>query len=177
VNLSRRWRKLEGSDPTTYDLIQKVQLLQRRLIKACEKVVERDLQIREKEQLCHQLQAIVRRAPGEEAGEKLLATQVCRCHLLLFDCEPPSPHFKLGDLREEVLQLAGHQLEHLYCPLTSKLVNVCQPFQHLACPQWYLRSPSHTHPRLPAQPPSSLVSSLRLSIILHLHIVAPLIFP
>ena len=71
-----RWRKLEGSDPATYDLIQKVQLLQRRLIRASEKVVERDLQIREKEQLCLHLQAVIRRTPGEEAAEKLLLTQV-----------------------------------------------------------------------------------------------------
>lgn len=33
-----RWRKLEGSDPATYEMIQKIQILQRRLIKKTEEV-------------------------------------------------------------------------------------------------------------------------------------------
>lgn len=72
----RRWRKLEGSDPSTFELIQKVQLLHRRLIRGSEMVVERDLQIREKEQLCLELQAFIKRSPGAEAGRTLLLTQV-----------------------------------------------------------------------------------------------------
>ena len=34
-----RWRKLEGSDPATYEMIQKIQTLQRRLIAKTEEVV------------------------------------------------------------------------------------------------------------------------------------------
>ena len=71
-----RWRKLEGSDPAAYELIQKVQLLQRRLIRASERLVERDLQIQEKEQLCHQLQALVKRSPGPDAAAALALSQV-----------------------------------------------------------------------------------------------------
>jgi hypothetical protein len=33
-----RWRKLEGSDPATFELIQKIQTLQRRLIAKTEEV-------------------------------------------------------------------------------------------------------------------------------------------
>ena len=33
-----RWRKLEGSDPATYELIQKIETLQKRLIKKTEQV-------------------------------------------------------------------------------------------------------------------------------------------
>merc|ERR1712057_4235 len=44
-----RWRKLEGSDPATYELIQKVKTLQKRLISKTEEVVEKDLLIQEKE--------------------------------------------------------------------------------------------------------------------------------
>lgn len=40
-----RWRKLEGSDPAMYELIQKVQVLQKRLIGKTEEVVEKDLLI------------------------------------------------------------------------------------------------------------------------------------
>ena len=73
-----RWRKLEGSDPATFELLQKVQLLHKRLIRGSEQLVERDLQIKERELLCHQLQAIIKRAPGAEAGRQLLLTQVGR---------------------------------------------------------------------------------------------------
>ena len=36
-----RWRKLEGSDPATYEMIQKIQILQRRLIKKTEEVSDK----------------------------------------------------------------------------------------------------------------------------------------
>lgn len=57
-----RWRKLEGSDPATYEMIQKIQTLQRRLIAKTEECVERDLQIQEKNRLYQELK--VRRAGG-----------------------------------------------------------------------------------------------------------------
>ena len=44
-----RWRKLEGSDPSTFELIQKIQLLQKRLIQKTEEVVQKELLIQEKE--------------------------------------------------------------------------------------------------------------------------------
>jgi hypothetical protein len=40
-----RWRKLEGSDPSTYEMIQKIQTLQKRLISKTEEAVEKDLLI------------------------------------------------------------------------------------------------------------------------------------
>jgi hypothetical protein len=42
---THRWRKLEGSDPSTYEMIQKIQTLQKRLIGKTEEVVEKDLLI------------------------------------------------------------------------------------------------------------------------------------
>jgi hypothetical protein len=47
-----RWRKLEGSDPATFELIQKIQTLQKRLISKTEEVVEKGLIIQEKEKMC-----------------------------------------------------------------------------------------------------------------------------
>merc|ERR1712179_490550 len=38
-----RWRKLEGSDPSTYEMIQKIQTLQKRLITKTEEVVEKEI--------------------------------------------------------------------------------------------------------------------------------------
>lgn len=59
-----RWRKLEGSDPATYEMIQKIQTLQRRLIQKTEEVVERDMTIQEKEKLYVELKNILARQPG-----------------------------------------------------------------------------------------------------------------
>lgn len=66
-----RWRKLEGSDPGTYELIMKVQTLQKRLIAKTEEVVEKDLLIQEKEKLYVELKNILARQPGPEVAEQL----------------------------------------------------------------------------------------------------------
>eukprot|EP00762_Andalucia_godoyi_P000286 ANDGO_03046.mRNA.1 Cilia- and flagella-associated protein 58 len=66
-----RWRKLEGSDPNTYEMIQKIQTLQKRLIAKTEQVVEKDLIIQEKEKLYVELKAILARQPGPEVSEQL----------------------------------------------------------------------------------------------------------
>ena len=66
-----RWRKLEGSDPSTYEMIQKIQSLQRRLIKKTEEVVEKELLIQEKEKLYLELKHILARQPGPEVAEQL----------------------------------------------------------------------------------------------------------
>ncbi|MEW5300885.1 MAG: hypothetical protein WDW36_003781 [Sanguina aurantia] len=66
-----RWRKLEGSDPSTYEMIQKIQTLQKRLITKTEEVVEKDLMIQEKEKLYMELKNILARQPGPEVSEQL----------------------------------------------------------------------------------------------------------
>eukprot|EP00002_Diphylleia_rotans_P004987 TRINITY_DN1392_c1_g3_i1.p1 TRINITY_DN1392_c1_g3~~TRINITY_DN1392_c1_g3_i1.p1 ORF type:complete len:887 (-),score=260.76 TRINITY_DN1392_c1_g3_i1:165-2825(-) len=66
-----RWRKLEGSDPSTYEMIQKIQTLQKRLIAKTEEVVEKDLLIQEKEKLYVELKNILARQPGPEVAEQL----------------------------------------------------------------------------------------------------------
>ena len=71
-----RWRKLEGSDPSTYEMIQKIQTLQKRLIAKTEEVVEKDLLIQEKEKLYMELKNILARQPGPEVAEQLSIYQV-----------------------------------------------------------------------------------------------------
>nr|XP_033799268.1 cilia- and flagella-associated protein 58 [Geotrypetes seraphini] len=66
-----RWRKLEASDPSTYELIQKIHTLQRRLISKTEEVVEKELLLQEKEKLYVELKHILARQPGPEAAEQL----------------------------------------------------------------------------------------------------------
>ena len=46
-----RWRKLEGSDPKRFALIQKIQSLQKRLVKKSEEVVAKQNIIKEQEKL------------------------------------------------------------------------------------------------------------------------------
>ncbi|CAH8521699.1 unnamed protein product [Heterobilharzia americana] len=66
-----RWRKLEGSDPSTYEMIQKIQALQKRLISKTEEVVEKELLIQEKEKIYIELKHILARQPGPEVAEQL----------------------------------------------------------------------------------------------------------
>lgn len=66
-----RWRKLEGSDPATYELLQKIQTLQKRLIHKTEEVVEKELVNAEKDKLYQELKTILARQPGPEVAEQL----------------------------------------------------------------------------------------------------------
>jgi chromosome segregation ATPase len=66
-----RWRKLEGSDPAMYELIQKVRTLQMRLIAKTEEVVSKDMEISEKERLHKELTAVLEKQPGPEVMEQL----------------------------------------------------------------------------------------------------------
>jgi predicted RNase H-like nuclease (RuvC/YqgF family) len=66
-----RWRKLEGSDPTSFELIQKVQVLQRKLILKTEEVVEKSLIIQEKEALYNELKDLLSHLPGPEINDQI----------------------------------------------------------------------------------------------------------
>merc|ERR1712127_379437 len=66
-----RWRKLEGTDPDTWELLNKIQTLQKRLIKKTEEVVEKDVTIQEKEKLYVELKNLLARQPGPEVAEQL----------------------------------------------------------------------------------------------------------
>merc|ERR1712113_208173 len=66
-----RWRKLEGSDPAMYELIQKVRTLQKRLIQKTEQVHAKDIEIQEKERMHKELTSILEKQPGPEVMEQL----------------------------------------------------------------------------------------------------------
>ena len=66
-----RWRKLECTDPDTYEMIQKIQSLQKRLIAKTEEVSEKDVLIQEKEKLYIELKNILAKQSGPEVAEKL----------------------------------------------------------------------------------------------------------
>ncbi|KAK4471233.1 hypothetical protein MN116_004680 [Schistosoma mekongi] len=60
-----------GTDPSTYEMIQKIQALQKRLISKTEEVVEKELLIQEKEKIYIELKHILARQPGPEVAEQL----------------------------------------------------------------------------------------------------------
>lgn len=70
-----RWRRLEGSDPSTYELVHKVQTLQKRLIKKTQDAVEKEVAIQEKERLYAELKELLTRQPGPEMAQRLAAFQ------------------------------------------------------------------------------------------------------
>lgn len=70
-----RWRKLEGSDPNTYNLIKRTHALQKQLIRRTEEVTERDRLIQQKEKLYVELKAVLARQPGPEVAEQLSVYQ------------------------------------------------------------------------------------------------------
>uniref|UniRef100_A0A8C1H8S3 Cilia and flagella associated protein 58 n=1 Tax=Cyprinus carpio carpio TaxID=630221 RepID=A0A8C1H8S3_CYPCA len=70
-----RWRKLEASDPSSFELIQKIHSLQWRLIAKTQEVVEKELLLQEKERLYVEVKHIFALQPGLEAVEKLQVYQ------------------------------------------------------------------------------------------------------
>ena len=108
-----RWRKLEGSDPATYELVQKIHMLQKRLIEKTEEVVEKDLLIHHKEKLYVELKNILARQPGPEVAEQWRASSTCtrrRRREYKYEIEPP--HRDAQDLKRALLRgWGGEQLE------------------------------------------------------------------
>ncbi|CAM6096413.1 unnamed protein product [Calypogeia fissa] len=67
-----RWRAIEATDPPTYEMIVKIQTLQKRLIQKTEEVLDKDIMIQQKEKLYIEMQALLARRPNpEEAAEQL----------------------------------------------------------------------------------------------------------
>ncbi|NXU17547.1 CFA58 protein, partial [Pardalotus punctatus] len=66
-----RWRRLKANDPTTYELILKVQRLQKRLITKTDEVIEKEFLLQEKEKLYVELKHVLARQPGPGATEQL----------------------------------------------------------------------------------------------------------
>ncbi|XP_028278040.1 cilia- and flagella-associated protein 58-like [Parambassis ranga] len=66
---------LQGSDPGKYQLILKIQSLQKRLINKTEELAEQELLLQEKEKLYIELKHVLARQPGPEAAEQLQQCQ------------------------------------------------------------------------------------------------------
>ncbi len=66
-----RWRKLEGTDSDTYEMITKIQTLQKRLIAKTEETVEKDVIIEQKEKALNELRDMMKRQPSLEDAKML----------------------------------------------------------------------------------------------------------
>ncbi|NXJ30146.1 CFA58 protein, partial [Dicrurus megarhynchus] len=111
-----RWRKLEASDPTTFELILKVQRLQKRLITKTGEVIEKEFLLQEKEKLYVELRHVLARQPGPEATEQLqqyrniLREKTKQIKVLsseLIMCETQSKEYKheIERLNNELLEM------------------------------------------------------------------------
>ena len=65
-----RSRKLQGTDPATFEMIKKIQMSQQRLMRKAEEVVERDAIIEEKTQEYQDLKDYVSRVPSPNTIER-----------------------------------------------------------------------------------------------------------
>merc|ERR1712050_682134 len=100
-----RWRELEGSDPATYEMIQKVKSLQKLLIAKTEEVMEKDALIQDKEKLYVQLKNVIARQPGPEVAEQLSwyskNLKEKTAHMKQMAAELEMYHNQVQDLRDE----------------------------------------------------------------------------
>merc|ERR1712100_59863 len=101
-----RWRELEGSDPQTYECIQRTKALQKLLIAKTEEVVDKDALIQEKEKLYVQLKNIIARQPGPEVAEQLAwysqNLKEKTAHMKQMGAELKAYHGQVKDLRDEI---------------------------------------------------------------------------
>ncbi|KAJ3109632.1 hypothetical protein HDU97_003106 [Phlyctochytrium planicorne] len=104
-----RWRKLSGSDPSTYELITKIQTLQKRLIAKTEEVVEKELIINQKEKLYKEIKDVLQRQPGPEIVEELrvvkeaVKTKVRECKSLASELN--MYHSQVNEYKYEIERL------------------------------------------------------------------------
>ncbi|KAJ9467982.1 Cilia- and flagella-associated protein 58 [Diplonema papillatum] len=66
-----RWHKIEGSDPQTFEALQRIHSLQKQLIQKTEEVQQKESLINEKEKLYVELKTVLSRQPGPEVAEQL----------------------------------------------------------------------------------------------------------
>ncbi|KAL2915303.1 hypothetical protein HK105_205168 [Polyrhizophydium stewartii] len=105
-----RWRKLAGSDPSTYELVTKIQTLQKRLIAKTEEVVEKELVIQQKEKLYKEVKEVLQRQPGPEVVEELrvvrdaVKTKMRECKALASELN--MYHSQVNEYKYEVERLS-----------------------------------------------------------------------
>ena len=70
-----RWRLLESSDPDRFELIGRIQELQKQLIERADAVTAKEEQIKAQEKVYAELKTVISRQPGPEVEEQILVYQ------------------------------------------------------------------------------------------------------
>lgn len=104
-----RWRKLEGSDPQSFALINKIRTLQTRVIHKTQECGEMEQKIAEKERLYLDLKALLARQPGPEIIETLEVyksqNQVKKKQLAAMATELTAYSQQIQDYKDETTRL------------------------------------------------------------------------
>ncbi|TPX40484.1 hypothetical protein SeMB42_g05979 [Synchytrium endobioticum] len=117
-----RWRKLAGSDPSTFELITKIHALQKRLIAKTEEVVEKELAVQQATRLYHDVKISLQRQPGPEVLEELrmvrsaLKSKVSECKSLaselnMYHSQTNEASFTIEKLGQELQDLKRRYYE------------------------------------------------------------------
>lgn len=117
-----RWRQLKGSDPNMYELLQKVRVLQRRLITKTEEVAAKEILLDEKGKVLTELRVVLSRQPGPGAFEELRKTHTqikdksrqikgLQSELKMFIAHRDAYTHELGALHEELTALRRKKAE------------------------------------------------------------------
>ncbi|XP_012060383.1 PREDICTED: cilia- and flagella-associated protein 58-like [Atta cephalotes] len=61
-----RWRKLEGTDPTTFELVKKVQILQERILKMSTDIIHKERKLNDTEKLYMNLRDVLSKQPNSQ---------------------------------------------------------------------------------------------------------------
>lgn len=122
-----RWRQLEGSNPKLFEMITKVQSLQKRLIAAHEEMVQRDARIKEKEKLYADLRTVLARQPGPEISEQLVVYQQNlkqkQKQLRAMELELETYKGQVGESKREIERVGG-QLDALQKQFVKKALTL-----------------------------------------------------
>ncbi|XP_043272110.1 cilia- and flagella-associated protein 58-like [Venturia canescens] len=70
-----RWRKLEGSDPDSFELLKKIQILQKRVLKLSAELISKEKKIKECMELYTNLRQEISKRQSPEAATCLMETQ------------------------------------------------------------------------------------------------------
>ncbi|KYQ60810.1 hypothetical protein ALC60_00137 [Trachymyrmex zeteki] len=70
-----RWRKLEGTDPTTFELVKKVQILQERILKMSTDIIHKERKLKDAEKLYMNLRDVLSKQPNSQRETSLNKVQ------------------------------------------------------------------------------------------------------
>ena len=69
--MSNAWRNLQDKDPSMYEMVLKMQTVQRHLIKKTETAIAKEVQLRDLERTNNELKKQLLRCPGPDFAERL----------------------------------------------------------------------------------------------------------